>query len=70
MPHPLILVPPLGGSPGVRIWNCRREMVQIHCAGVRNFSSTCQSTPRTSGMQDQVVHCIERTLDVGNSTFI
>ena len=33
------------------------------------FCSDCPSTSRISGMQDQVVHCIERMLDMGNSTF-
>ena len=33
------------------------------------FCSDCPSTARTSGMQDQDMHCIERMLDMGNSTF-
>ena len=50
---------------GVRIWYQRREMFPVDLI----FCSDCPSTSRTSGMQDQVVHCIERTLDMGNSTF-
>ena len=65
MCHLLILALPLGGSAGVRIWHWRREMFLVDLI----FCSDCPSTARTSGMQDQVVHCIERTLDMGNSTF-
>ena len=72
MPHLLILAPlsPLGGSPGVRIWYGGRKMFPVHFTSVKNLSSACPSTPRMLGIQDQIVHCIERTLDMGNSTFI
>lgn len=70
MPHLLNLAPPLGGSHGVRIWHRCRKMFAVHFVGVRIFSSTCPSTPRNLGMQDEVVYYIDRMLDVGNSTFI
>ena len=65
MRHPLILALPLGGSAGARIWHWHREMFPVDLI----FCSDCPSTSRISGMQDQVVHCIERMLDMGNSTF-